>query len=284
MSLASTLLLSLTPLALAQESPVPAGSLECVAEWGPVASSVYPRVREAKAVAEQIDSGPRVPRRTHTFDSFRAFLPPPQDADEGPSPNVWDVDVEDALVFLRQLHPGATARMRHAHIPDRLKDVLRDQGSDPNAWKPRSIEGGKATLIASTAEELSILIRVHMEFELVPDEMYLLPAQFEGTLVWDRANDRPKGFHLALPPRNTNYDLIAGSVDIGYLPLMQVASAGAERSGPEADEARARLRAAFYPSDRIEWRTLEDALERANKNGRRLHVVQLFGTLDDESC
>jgi hypothetical protein len=162
---------------------------------------------------------------------------------------------------------------------------LRRQGDDPNDWRAPAVEGGRATVVRSDESELVILLRVHVEFELIPGELFLLPSQFEGRLVWDRVEDKLRSLHLALPPRDTNYDLnYQNSVDIGYLPLMQVATAGAAAAGPEADHARQQLRLAFYPSARIQWRTLADALARAKENGRRLHVMQLFGTFDDESC
>lgn len=270
-------------LSLPQESSSSQEAHECIAEWGPVESSVYPMTRGRDGVADHIGRGARTPRKEHSTEDFRAFLP--KDLGGVDLEEVWRVDVERALPFLRQLHPGATAVMRHARPPERLVEILKRQGSDPAEWAPRSIEGGYATWVSGTENECTILIRVHMEFELIAEELYLLPAQFEGTLIWDRANDRPKSFHLALPPRNTNYDLYAfGSIDIGYLPLMQVATEGAERAGDEANGARKRLRSSFYASEQIEWRSLADALERAQRNGRRLHVVQLFGTLDDESC
>lgn len=290
------------------------GAIECHAAWGPVKSSVYPLVRARDGVEEQIGSGPRTLTQSHPVTSFRALLPPAaspaptggeggsgvargkghggdhpvtdETTDATPElERVWEIDVAHVLPFLKQLHPGATERMRFGRIPADLAKIMRDQGSDPAEWSPKSVEGGRATLISRTDAELAVLLRVHMEFELVPDEVFLMPSQFEGTLIWDRVAHKPKSFHLALPPRDTNYDLSAyHAIDIGYLPLMQVATDKAVRSGAEADAARERLRRSFYPSARIEWRSLEEGLARAKKSGRRLHVVQLFGTLDDESC
>lgn len=257
--------------------------VECVARWGPVESSVYPQVRKAKAVRAIFEAGAVTPKTTHDSASLRALLPAdPTAAKDG---DVWEIDVEKVLPFLKQLHPGVTPRMRHARPPERLAEILRAQGDDPAKWPARSIEGGRATWIARSDAKLELLLRVHVEFVLEEEHMVFLPSQFEGHLVWDRANDAPVSFHLSLPPRNTNFDLNhRGSVDIGYLPLMQVATEGAERAGASADEARTRLRKSFYAHERIQWRTLEDALARAKENGRRLHVLQLFGTLDDESC
>lgn len=253
-------------------------TVELEAAWGPIASSTYHLREQHSAVAEAMDAGPRTPRARHSVDALRALLPPP-DADV-----LWDLDPRCVTPFLSQLHPGVTPRLRHAHLPARLEEMLRDQGT-LDEWTPKAIEGGRGTVLRATEKELAVLLRVHVEFELVPDEMFLLPAQFEGLLVWDRATDRPRSFHLALPSRDTNFDLnYRDSVDIGHLPLMQVATPGASAAGPEADAARRRLRESFYPSAKIRWRPLAEALARAKANGRRLHVMQLFGTLDDESC
>jgi hypothetical protein len=231
------------------------------AEWGPVQTSTYHLGALFPAVEEAMTAGPTAPEALHSWSSLETLLPI---GAVGPE-DVWELDPAKLTPFLAQLHPGVRTRLRHRNP---------------------AVEGGRATLLRATPEELEILLRVHVEFELLPDELHFLPAQFEGRLVWDCVNLRPKSFHLALPPRDTNYDLnYRNSIDIGYLPLMQVSSEGATRaSGPEAEAARARLRASFYPSDRIEWHSLEEALARAKKSGRRLHVMQLFGTLDDESC
>ena len=58
--------------------------------------------------------------------------------------------------------------MRHAHPSERLEKILRAQGSDPALWPPRSIEGGRATWIERTEDRFVLLVRVHVEFELVP--------------------------------------------------------------------------------------------------------------------
>ena len=126
-----------------------------------------------------------------------------------------------------------------------------------------------------------------LEFELVEDAMWLLPAQFEGHLVWSLERGAPERFHLHLPSRDTNYDInYRRSVDIGHLPEFGIGTPGhGPAAGDTIEAARKRLRAAFYPSDRIAWHaSLAEAIAAAEQSGRRLHVMQLFGTLDDESC
>jgi len=237
----------------------PPAPITLFAEWQPVVSSTYDFMNRHVEVAEIMSAGARTPEATYAPEVFLPLLPSERKA----VGDVWTIDVSDVLPFLRQLHPSATPKLRHV-------------GS--------AVEGGRATLLSRTREELEVLLRVHCEFELVAREMYLLPAQFEGRLLWDRVVREPKAFHLALPPRDTNFDVSYGrSVDIGFIPRMQVASANARPARDDANGARARLREAFY-GPQVEWRPLGDALARAQESGKRLHVMQLFGTLDDESC
>lgn len=259
-------------------------TVELEAAWGPIASSTYHFTERHPAVARAFGAGPTTPRAAHPLDALRALLPPADVLAGTAADAVWVLDVDLVLPFLAQLHPGVTSRLRHAHPPGDLAEILRKQG-DLAIWTPPAVEGGRASLLRATEDELAVLLRVHVEFELIPDQLFFLPAQFEGHLVWDRIDDRPRSFHLALPPRNTNFDInYEHTADIGYLPLMQVATAGAAPAGPEAEPARQRMRESFYPACRIQWRSLADAFARAKENGRRLHVMQLFGTFDDESC
>ena len=250
--------LALLPLLLA----APGETVELHAAWGPVASSTYRLHHQFEEVSARLSAGPRTPVALHPSSALKALLPIGATAPT----DVWALDVDEVLPFLAQLDPGVTKELRH---------------DGP------AVEGGYATLLRATPEALEVLLRVHVEFELVEDELWLLPAQFEGHLVWDCVANAPRSFHLALPSRDTNYDLCYGrTIDIGHLPLMTVGTAGSARpTGAAADAARARLRAAFYPSDRIAWHaSLADAFAAAQESGKRLHVMQLFGTLDDESC
>ena len=258
--------------------------VELEVAWGPIASTTYRLPERFPVVRAIFEAGAAAPRASVPVESLRVLLPEAgvlADADPGA---MWTLGVDRVLPLLAKLHPGVTRRLRHAHAPP--AETARRQGGDgPPGWSAPAVEGGRATLLRSSQEELAVLLRVHVEWELIPGELYFLPAQFEGLLVWDRRSDRPRSLHLALPSRDTNFDLnYADRVDIGHLPLMQVATAGAVPAGSEAEPARQRLRESFYPSARIRWRSLAEALARARENGRRLHVLQLFGTFDDESC
>ncbi len=278
---ASVLALALAPLVDARPAQ---DTVALEAAWGPIVSSTYD-LHQKPDVARALGAGPATTRAEYPLEALRALLPPADVLAQDDAEVVWELDVERVLPFLAQLHPGVTKRLRHAHVPEDLAEILREQGDDPAGWTPPAVEGGRATLLSKTEDELAVLLRVHVEFELIPERLYFLPAQFEGHLVWDRAADRARCFHLALPPRDTNYDInYVGAADIGYLPRMLVATKGAEPAGADAEPARQRMRESFYPALRIRWRSLAEAQARAEEDGRRLHVIQLFGTFDDESC
>lgn len=233
--------------------------LELTAAWEPFTSSTYDFMNRHAEVREIMSAGPTTPVASYAPEAFLPLVP----GRRKPVGTVWEIDVADVIPFLAQLHPGATPRLRH---------------------KGPAVEGGRAVLLSKSAEEFEILLRVHCEFELISGEMHLLPAQFEGHLVWDRLIGEPKSFHLALPPRDTNFDIYyKRSIDIGFIPRMELASTGAEPAGEHADAARAQFRESFY-GPQVRWRSLAEALARARISGKPLHVMQLFGTLDDESC
>ena len=103
-------------------------------------------------------------------------------------------------------------------------------------------------------------------------------------------------FELALPDQSANVDINMAmpgglSADIGRIPRMELR--GATESAEEVVgfteqipivEARTRLRREFYPFARVEWLELGEALQAARAQEKPLHVIALFGSLDDESC
>ena len=237
------------------------------ARWEPLAESKY-GLYGSQELRDLLGAGPSEPALEHPCERFAALLPA-EDVELG---EPFALEPERFLPFLRQFHPGATPRPRYGQ---------------PGAF---------GCLIARDAERLKLFYRVHAGFQLAPD-VFMTPAQFEGRLLWERAPGRPLVFSLALPPRNTNVDINArlgdhGVADIGFVPVMELAlepavdkdhaQAGGERL--ELDLARARLRSAFYRFEAIEWLPLADAHRRAQEQAKPLHVVILFGTLDDESC
>jgi hypothetical protein len=77
--------------------------------------------------------------------------------------------------------------------------------------------------------------------------------------------------------------------DIVYVPRMRLRGGSAPgkikwEESIEEREARLRLAAKFYKFAAIQWTPFEEALARAKAEKKPLHVLVLFGTLDDESC
>ncbi len=255
-------------------------AVELTAVWEPIAESVYgthtryPQLQDLKPA-----------RSTAPYEAsvFAPFLPP-ETAVVG---ETWKIDADAALPLLRQLHEGATTRLHHGF------------GASPGAW---------ACLRAVDGDRAEVLFRVHAEFVLVPGDdlgstSWLTPAQFEGRLVVDRVRGAVEHVRLHLPPRNgSNFDVnlpmnpdpeaAAGGriiADIGFIPRMELfsdeeAPAIAYTEEIPIDDARLKLARRFYRFAEIEWRTLPEALAEAQTRGIPLHIVALFGALDDESC
>ncbi|MEO6708537.1 MAG: hypothetical protein ABIP42_03115, partial [Planctomycetota bacterium] len=173
---------------------------------------------------------------------------------------------------------------------------LRAQGVESvKVVNPEGAMGCYATLLRADST-LDVLLRVHAEFALVADRVLFTPAQFEARLVVDPRARRVVSFSLAVPDRDTNVDINVreelregnwiGRADIGYVPRLGLATRTEAPGLPDAElaAARARLARSFYPFASIDWKPLAQAWASARATKRPLHVVQLFGTIDDESC
>lgn len=257
----------------AEELQLPADfTLEMEAAWEPLTDTVYKFEQQFELVK---NLAPAAERRSYAASDFRPLLPP------GPVKpgDVWPVDPRDVLVFLRQLHPGATERLHHG---------------------PAGITapGGWACLRALHPTQAEILLRVHAEFVIDGDgeigSSYLTPAQFEGRMVIDRERGVVSAFQLAVPDQSANVDFNIHeddgvTCDIGRFPRMEVRG-GTFEEAPEGgrqiplEEARDALANRFYPFADVGWMELPDALEESRSTGKPLHVIALFGSLTDESC
>lgn len=250
------------------------GSVVMRATWKPLCDTVYGFEKRYPWIAEL---RPAATQRRYEAAQMRAMLPG-RALELG---DVWKLDARELMPFLRQLHEGATPEMHHgAGFPGIAA---------PGAW---------ACLRAVSSTHVEILLRVHADFLLEGDggaaSSWMTPAQFEGRLWIDRQQARVAGFVLALPDRSANVDLNVKqkrgfSADIGRIPCMELRSLGELPQGGfdreiTLDEARGKLRAKFYPLARIAWHSLEDAWKRVQATKKPLHVVALFGSLDDESC
>ncbi|MDD9973401.1 MAG: hypothetical protein OXU27_05310 [Candidatus Poribacteria bacterium] len=214
---------------------------------------------------ELFNPGPAHPLKHYSTTDFQVFLSP-STANVG---DVWDLEPEAILPFLRQFHPGATMNLRHGQ------------------------NGAKACLRAISPEYAEITFRIHARFILDTSiGAYLRPAQFTGHLVINRKSGTICQWTLSLPPRNSNVDIGAfRTADIGFVPRMELCSLSethpesiAWETAITAEEAERKFQDAFYKFAEIEWTPIEDAVERAKASNRPIHAVLLFGALDDESC
>ena len=209
--------------------------------------------------------GPAQPLKHYSTTDFQVFLPP-STTNVG---DVWDLDPERILPFLRQFHPGATTNLRHGQ------------------------NGAKACLRAVSSEYADIVFRIHARFILDKSiGAYFRPAQFAGHLIINRDTGTICQWTLSLPNRNSNVDMIAfRSCDIGFVPRMELCSLSetqpksiAWETAITAEEARKKFESALYKFTEIEWTPIEEAVELAKASNRPIHAVLLFGVLDDESC
>jgi hypothetical protein len=253
---------------------VHAGSLELTARWERLTDTVY-RFEHEHALIR--DLAPADPIERHDAARFDALLPKKPVA----VGEVWPVDVDAALPFLRQLHAGATRELHH------------DFGAGLAA------QGGFACLRALDDAHAEIVLRLHADFRIAGDgtlgaTSWFTPSQFRGRIAIDRRRGEIIGFELAVPSASANVDVnvaIDGNVtaDIGRVPRMEVAGGefpelaadAAQIAVATADQALAR---ALYPFAAIEWLDLETARAESRESGKPLHVIALFGSLMDESC
>ena len=137
------------------------------------------------------DLSPAHPSQEYEADVFKAFFPKGS-VNVG---DVWELDANEVISFLRQFHPGATAEM---HI-------------NPGAWRwvdnrrvvvsGMESDGGFACLRAVSPGYAEIVFRIHAEFLLDKDaDAYFTPAQFTGRLILNRQDGTIQEFWLYLPP------------------------------------------------------------------------------------
>jgi hypothetical protein len=192
---------------------------------------------------------------------------------------VWEVDGQAILEFLRQFHAGAMLRA---------------------GFGGGEVPGTYACLRALSEDAFEVLLRAHAAFELEDGVLYK-PAQFEGRLVVERASGKLLWFRLELPSRDPNVDvnvpaefeedgrkLQGFSADIGWVPRMELASGDAPALAWThefpLEDARLKLRTYFYAFAALGWLPFEEAVLRAHAEQKPLHLVLLFGALDDDSC
>ena len=260
-------------------------TLQVHAYWEPIADSALDLPNYSPENAALFNHlSPAHPSQEYAADAFTAFFPN-GDVTVG---DLWELDVNKVVPFLRQFHPGATAEM---HI-------------NPGAWytdadnrriaiSGMESDGGFACLRALSSSYAEIVFRVHAEFLLDKDaSAYFTPAQFTGRLVLNRNSGTIREFWLYLPSRNTNVDINAfNAADMVFVPRMELIGQNADDQGDivwetaiTEEETKAMLAAAFYKSAEIKRFPIEEVVAQAQAKNRPIHLLLTWGVFDDESC
>ena len=208
------------------------------------------------------------PEKQYPTSAFQAFFP----SEPVAVGECWQIKKEGMLTLLKQLHPNP-----------RLKLTI-DSGDSYGLW---------ACLRAYNDGLAEIVFRIHAEFIMKSGKF--TPSQFAGHLFIDRLREKVVSFKMYVPQTTLNFD--AGwtqedggtFAEIGYCPQMEL-SAGTQSQDAEFTasitqaEAERELSARFYKFQKINWVSLEEALEMAPAQQKPIHVISIDGPLFDESC
>ena len=187
---------------------------------------------------------------------------------------VWQIEQDDLLTLLKQLHPRPNLDM---HI---------NWGDSRGAW---------ACLRAYNAEIVHIVFRVHAEFRLA--DGWFTPSQFTGHLVTNRPDEKVVFFQMYVPHGTLNFDVNRHRddgitiTDVGFCPQIEL-RAGREDIIQDTQfseaislaEAERTLIRRFYKSQQINWVSVDEALEIAQIEQKPIHIVSTDGPLTDEAC
>ena len=210
------------------------------------------------------------PEKQYLASVFQAFLPP-ESVSVG---DCWQIEEEGTLMLLRQLNPNPQLELEIGGM------------NSYGLW---------ACLRAYNDAFAEILFRVHAEFVL--EKGWFAPSQFAGYMVIDRLKKKVAAFKMYVPKATLNFDarwrIREGlcAADIGFCPQMELYT-GVQDVLHDAKFAEAITQAEalhalmlrFYKSARINWVSLEEALEMAPALQKPIHAVSSGGPLADESC
>ena len=209
------------------------------------------------------------PEQQYPTSVFQAFLP----SEAVSVGECWKIEEEGVLTLLKQLHTNP-----------RLKLTI-DSGDSYGLW---------GCLRAYNDELAEIVFRVHAEF--IMERGKFTPSQFAGHLFIDRRQERVVSFKMYVPDATLNFDAgwkppayPDGVAEIGYCPQMEL-SAGTQSQDAEfavsitQAEAETELSSRFYKFQKINWVSLEEALEMAPAQQKPIHVISVDGPLFDEAC
>ena len=253
-------------------------TLQVQAHWEPIADSTFGMHKMFPEHAELFDLSPDQPIKEYGTDAFKAFLP----SSIVRVGDVWKLDTNRVVSFLRQFHPGATADLGYGE------------------------EGAFACLRAYSSDYAEVAFRIHAEFTLKSaayqewqvendereSEARFIPSQFAGTVIVNLKSGTVRVFSLTLPARNTNVDLNAyGGADMVSVPRMELLAAEETNQDEIAwdtaitmEEARRALELKFYKFAEINWLPIDEAVTQAKATNCPIHAILVWGCLDDESC
>ena len=211
------------------------------------------------------------PEKNYPTSVFQSFLPP-KAVSVG---DCWQIEKEGALALLKQLQPNPNLDM---HI---------DAGDSRGLW---------ACLRAYNDKFANIVFRIHATFALT--DGWFTPSQFAGHLVIDRMKKSIAFFQMRVP-EDTWFDVnwkkhkdepgYFYSTDGGICPQIELRT-GTRSPNFEYTEsitqetAERKLIRCFYKSHRINWVSLDKALEMAEKMQKPIHAISIAGPLADEAC
>ena len=252
--------------------------LQVHAYWEPIADSTFRMHKALPEHVELFDLSPNQPVKEYGAGAFKTFLP----SSTVTVGDVWELDANSVVSFLRQFHPGATADLGYGE------------------------EGAFACLRACSSNYAEIAFRIHAEFTLKSaayqewqeandegeSEARFIPSQFSGKILVNLKSGTVRAFSLALPTRNSNVDLNAyGGADMIFVPRMELLAADetdqddiAWDTAITTEAAHRALELKFYKFAEIDWLPVDEAVAQAKATNRPIHAILVWGCLDDESC
>ena len=216
------------------------------------------------------------PEKPYSASIFRDFLP--KEAVSVGTP--WEIEHAGVFELLKQLHPSPSLGMRW--------DLHHHKTESQGLW---------ACLRAYDDEFADIVFRIHAQFAL--KDGWFTPSHFMGHLVIDRIKRSVVFFQMYVPDGTINFDTwwktdpdAEGHItDSGFCPQMELrAGIGDVAQNIEftesitQEEVEHQLTLCFYKSQRINWVSLEEALEMAPAQQKPIHAISINGPLFDESC
>ncbi len=218
------------------------------------------------------------PEKQYPAAIFRDFLP----SEAVSLGECWQIKEAGVQELLKQFHPNPSLEMR------------------VEMYGIEEAKGLWACLRAYNNQLVHIAFRIHAEFALT--DGWFTPSQFAGHLIIDRAEEAIVFFQMHVPAGTLNFDVhwettLEGwdaprwITDAGYCSQMELC-AGKQNVLQDAEftetitqeEAERSLILRFYKSQRINWVSLEEALEMTQAQQKPVHVVSVDGPLADEAC